>query len=150
MNCPQFIKYYCSPTLGRVTVADYYNMTSETLNFEHVRKSLLKLTYKEFLSTRYWKCISLFLRGCFKKCECGCADNLHVHHKNYKYIGIDHEHMNVLEVLCEDCHMIEHKKHPELKSKNKGLGYKALEVKKNTKPYNSNKKRKQWSKCAKK
>lgn len=128
---------------------DYVNMTSQTVSYEHLRMQLVKMPYKDFLSARYWKCISVFLRVSFKKCECGETEKLHVHHKTYKYVGIDHDHLNVLQVLCEDCHSIAHKKNPTLKSEDKGKGYVRGDEVKNTTPYNKKKKRMTWKKKCK-
>lgn len=71
---------------------------------------LRAIPYAAFLGTKYWKSVrSEKIIQADGKCEfCGCAVNLHVHHKTYEHHGKEHEHMDDLVVLCADCHLREH------------------------------------------
>jgi hypothetical protein len=147
MNTKQYINYFCTPTIYNVSIIDYENMTSQSISFEAIRYKLLKLDYKDYLQTRYWKCISLFLRNSFKKCKCGSSEKLHVHHKTYKYVGIDHEHLNILQVMCEYCHCLEHRKAFAPCSNDKGKGYVVGKENSNIVPYNLKKQMRVFTKC---
>lgn len=136
MNTSKFIKKYCKPTTKTVT-EDYLNhMMSHIVDYETIREYLVAIDYQDYLKTLYWKAISKFVRSKFKECKCGNKEKLHVHHNTYKYIGIEHLHINCLEVLCESCHSLIPSCEGAPKSKDKGVGYvpdKDNEVKK----YNS-------------
>ena len=61
----------------------YAKMYSEiqSLNWEEVKPTLLKLAYFYFLKTSYWQIISTEVkRRAGWKCVCGCRENLQVHH----------------------------------------------------------------------
>lgn len=76
-------------------------------------KAISDLTYREFLTTNYWKLVrSLCLKKAENKCElCFSGKKLNVHHKTYKHHYQEHKYYKTdLIVLCESCHSIFHNK----------------------------------------
>ncbi|MGL5713052.1 MAG: HNH endonuclease [Paraclostridium sp.] len=68
--------------------------------------------YKEYLKSDEWKNIrELVLKRDNRKCVlCGSDDRLHIHHKTYKNIFNEIEHLDDLITLCNKCHANEHNK----------------------------------------
>lgn len=66
-------------------------------------------SYKNYLNTNHWKIMRIKVRDKYKnKCaECGYKNNLQVHHISYVNIGF--EKMNELILLCDICHLSEHR-----------------------------------------
>lgn len=68
---------------------------------------LISMEYRDYLRSEYWAIIRdylFFIRGCF--CEfCGLQPAT-VHHVTYKYrnLGLDHEHLEYLYLVCTACH----------------------------------------------
>lgn len=79
---------------------------------EMIKCSILKMSYKDFLKTPYWKAVSEHARNKAKyKCQmCGKQGELHVHHRNYANHGAEVYHMEDLICLCSDCHSKFHNK----------------------------------------
>jgi hypothetical protein len=78
-------------------------------------KSLKVGPYKDFLQTRYWKTIRMYVmasRG--NKCQlCNSTNNLNVHHSTYANHGREHDHLEDLILLCRPCHAKFHDKLPK-------------------------------------
>ena len=123
MNTSSFIKKYCKPTTRTVTEDYLEHMMSHIVDYETIREYLCAIEYKTYLQTLYWKAVSKYVRSKFKECKCGSVENLHVHHNTYMYIGIEHLHINCLEVLCESCHSLIHSCEGAPKSSDRGVGY---------------------------
>ena len=71
----------------------------------NIQEIVKKLTYHDFLKTPYWKSVSSYMKGKFKKCcQCGSTKNLNVHHKNYNNLGKEHETLEDLILVCKPCH----------------------------------------------
>lgn len=69
--------------------------------------------YHEYIVSPEWKKIriSALKESGFQCSICKSPDNLHVHHKHYRTLG--RETLEDLQVLCQDCHAIEHERqHP--------------------------------------
>lgn len=76
-------------------------------------------TYMDYLSSYYWRMLSLYYRN-FIECECrkcGSTASLQVHHKTYKFedtsiLGKEFKllrtNANPLITLCAECHGKEH------------------------------------------
>lgn len=72
----------------------------------------VRTDYEIYMSSAAWfrtrkKKLQISGRWCNR---CGSKDRLEVHHRNYKRLGA--ERMSDLEVLCRDCHDIEHGRVP--------------------------------------
>ena len=75
-------------------------------DWEKVKPYVLKLKYFYFLRTSYWRIISEEIkRRAGWKCDCGCRENLQVHHtkEGDQYHGEEHL-MKGLVCLCRKCH----------------------------------------------
>ena len=90
-----------------------YNVKNEVINIlQLINKKDLKnyvdnqMTYKEYLSTPYWKLVSMLAKKkAGYKCQlCGSDYNLNVHHRTYEHKGTEILNMNDLIVLCQECH----------------------------------------------
>ena len=78
-------------------------------------EELNSISYKEYLKTNHWKRVRklAFKRAKYKceQCEqCGNKGVLHPHHKTYKNRGNEHNNLDDIIVLCEDCHSKIHDK----------------------------------------
>lgn len=87
---------------------------------KHIKKLTWAQEYKLFLRSTYWKklrqvVISRDKRWCV---ICKRSDKLHVHHLTYEHHLSEHEHLEDLITLCEDCHNKEHERLRELKKSN--------------------------------
>ncbi len=72
---------------------------------------LQAMPYKEFLMTTYWRIIRDYVfnareNRCF---HCGRKELLNLHHKTYEHHGREHEHLDDLFFLCQECHEAQHK-----------------------------------------
>lgn len=94
---------------------DYYNCwdTKERLIYmlDYIDKSKLKkfvdkMSYKDYLSTSYWKFVSYLVKKKAKnKCQlCNSNISLNVHHRTYEHKGYEINYLEDLTVLCEKCH----------------------------------------------
>ncbi len=69
--------------------------------------------YAEYMASKAWRKKRVEAFRYFGKmcCRCKSTRKLHVHHKSYASFG--RERMRHLEILCEDCHALEHEaQHP--------------------------------------
>lgn len=123
MNTSIFIKKYCKPTLDSATIYSLDKMMSHIVDYETIREYLVAIDYQDYLKTLYWKSISKYIRSKFDSCKCGVKDKLHVHHNTYKYVGIEHLHINCLDVMCDKCHSLIHSCEGAPKSIDRGVGY---------------------------
>jgi len=94
--------------------------------------------YTAFINSKEWKAIRIRVinirGGCCEKC--GCKNDIHIHHLNYKRFGGKEEDTD-LQVLCKKCHMEVHglaydgKTQLKKKKKKKGMSlYRQLAFKK--------------------
>jgi hypothetical protein len=89
---------------------------AEFLTHPEPHVPLDKLDYQDFLETDYWRDLSRRMKErCNYTCQrCGlhrfpCEGGLNVHHKTYAHRGSEYpDHVDDLEVLCEDCHQEKH------------------------------------------
>lgn len=95
----------------------YAKMYSEiqTLNWEEIKPTILKLAYFYFLKTSYWQIISTEVkRRANWKCVCGCRENLQVHHTEEGNKSHGEEHLFLVDgvrglvCLCNKCHDTTH------------------------------------------
>lgn len=77
-------------------------------------RRIRKMSYQDFLKTRYWDAISYHVKHVNDKTCNRCSatrTRLEVHHKTYKNHGLEHRYWKSdLECLCHDCHSKEHSK----------------------------------------
>ena len=81
-------------------------------NTDKKAKRRKKMSYEKFLNTPYWvevRKVVLQRRGC-RCASCGAQDRLEVHHKTYEHRGDEMRHLELLVVLCRDCHASVHGK----------------------------------------
>ena len=78
--------------------------------FKPVHATMLqRLDYQTFLRTPYWRIVSRHARLQAAACDrCGAQSSLQTHHRTYEHHGHEHEHLDDLEVLCRECHRLEH------------------------------------------
>ena len=71
-----------------------------------IEKHILKMPYREFLKTPYWKAISLRImkKSNFRCSICNSNENLNVHHITYEHHGMELYYMEDLVCLCKNCH----------------------------------------------
>lgn len=69
-----------------------------------------KKHYNVFIRGAYWKLVrNIILKRDEKTCQkCGSKEKLQVHHKTYKNHLREHENLQDLVTLCENCHKKEH------------------------------------------
>jgi hypothetical protein len=83
---------------------------------EEIESLLKEMSYKEFLHTPYWKCVSSKVKrqARYQCVMCDGKTQLQTHHKNYNFRGKEHtrEGLNSLVCICADCHS----KHHEIES----------------------------------
>lgn len=73
---------------------------------------LCQMPYIEFLKTRYWNELRILVlreRG-FHCEECGGTfDKLQLHHITYEHRGLEIDHLEDVQLLCDPCHEAKHK-----------------------------------------
>ncbi len=64
------------------------------------------MPYEKYLKTKHWKKVRklVFKRAKYKCEQCGNKGILHPHHKTYRNRGNEHNYLEDIIVLCEDCH----------------------------------------------
>lgn len=81
-----------------------------SVQWDIIRMRLMRLEYKAFLKTYYWRAITMYLKH--KNGDhctyCPTETGLQVHHKTYDHHGIELFYMDELEVLCDKCHKARH------------------------------------------
>lgn len=67
--------------------------------------------YSDFLVSDYWYMVrKLVIKRDRKKCvTCGASENLQVHHTTYKNHFNEHNHLEDLQTLCDQCHTEQHR-----------------------------------------
>lgn len=61
--------------------------------------------YQQFLETAYWADVRSRVLARDKHCQyCGKSNHLQVHHLTYQHHGKEHEHLEDLVTLCQQCH----------------------------------------------
>lgn len=86
-------------------VIDEYEYV-DTWENRNARLEELGMTYQEYLASDEWKKIrhKASKRARYKKCaKCGSKKKIHLHHKNYKWLGTKNAMVNIIP-LCADCH----------------------------------------------
>jgi len=82
---------------------------------EALYKCLTGMKYATFLKTAYWQIIRVYVLALSPKCHrCRLRDSSHVHHRNYRIHGVEHDNTDSLVALCGNCHEREHELLPEL------------------------------------
>lgn len=71
-----------------------------------------KMPYAEFLQTPYWQTVrATMLERADNRCHrCKAQEHLQVHHISYEHRGDEMRHLELLVVLCRDCHASAHGK----------------------------------------
>lgn len=109
-NTDYYIENYLSPDRvwkEGVTLWQKFNYIKNiNADFDRIAEYIKNMNYKDFLQTLYWKTIAEKKRSEAKyKCQlCGKSGFLAVHHRTYSTHGYEHQNMNDLIVLCNDCH----------------------------------------------
>jgi 5-methylcytosine-specific restriction endonuclease McrA len=97
---------------GRGTPRQRFEALRKVFRPEHALM-LQRLDYFDFLRTPYWRIVSRHVRIQRGACNrCGARSGLQAHHLTYEHHGWEHEHLDDLEVLCRDCHRVEHRQVP--------------------------------------
>ena len=67
-------------------------------------------SYSAYLGSEHWLTTrKLALAAAKHRCEkCGSDRKLEVHHRSYAAIGLEHQNLATLQVLCSNCHTQEH------------------------------------------
>ncbi len=85
------------------------------VNWKTVSDHIKGMDYQNFLKTPYWKAITAHTK--YKagyRCQlCNSAYDLVTHHRNYDIHGREHDHIQELIVLCDDCHSKFHDQIPK-------------------------------------
>ena len=122
-NTREFIDVFLTP--GRQPDEDMagkriFPIMERSVSLSHsatITSIILKMPYKDFLNTLYWKSIATHIKRKSKQaCSlCSSKNNLHAHHKNYQFHGLEHTPLGLesLVCLCEICHKRHHGKTPE-------------------------------------
>ena len=65
-----------------------------------------KMPYAEFLQTDYWKKVreTMLDRADYRCHKCKAQEHLQVHHISYEHRGDEMRHLELLVVLCRECH----------------------------------------------
>jgi hypothetical protein len=99
---------------GSGSYAKMYSVI-QTLDWEEIKTTILKLKYFYFLKTSYWQIISTEVkRRANWKCVCGCRESLQTHHTDEgdKHHGEEHllliGEVRGLVCLCGKCHNTTH------------------------------------------
>lgn len=72
-------------------------------------KCLAEMKYARFLKTVYWAVIRGHILGTQPKCQrCRLKDTVHIHHRNYRIHGQEHDNIDSLVGLCGACHQRQH------------------------------------------
>lgn len=71
---------------------------------------LKRISYKTFLELDYWKTVAWKVKNDAKfRCRiCNSPHYLNVHHRSYKFHGIEHLHLEDLICICNKCHKLFH------------------------------------------
>lgn len=65
--------------------------------------------YQAVISSAYWWALSIWLRLERGSCEaCGSSEDLQTHHRTYRFLGCEIDHLDSLAVLCRGCHETHH------------------------------------------
>lgn len=111
-----YIKNYLSPSRAWDYERKFWERWNciiyPDVNFFTIEKYIKGMLYGDFLMTPYWKVISeKKKRQAEFKCQlCSSKQGLATHHRTYETHGREHENLQDLIVLCEDCHSNFHNK----------------------------------------
>lgn len=115
----EYISTFIKNENGYMFDSNTWNLlTKSDVDYKIVKNELTKLSYKDFIKTKYWKIISnrkKFFSN-FKCNDCGSIlsqNELHTHHLTYDNKGDELNHLDDLIVLCVDCHNKRHSKDDE-------------------------------------
>ena len=76
-----------------------------------IKGTTMRGTYRDFLQSPYWRALRKQVIAERRACEeCGCHNNLQIHHHKYDKLGTYEEyyHFYGLTLLCRACHAEEH------------------------------------------
>jgi hypothetical protein len=80
---------------------------------EYTLQMLQSMPYPAFLQTKYWQVIRQYMLQKYGGCQlCLGEEELHVHHRSYRFRGCEIFHLEDLIVLCANCHAKFHDKLP--------------------------------------
>lgn len=110
-----FVKcQYCREKAAAEEGLDSADRELSSIHAKHTSQSTPSfIDYRSYMISSHWSEVRLHVLRFFAyRCEsCGRSESLHVHHKTYERIG--NERIRDLQVLCQDCHAVEHEKqHP--------------------------------------
>ncbi len=82
---------------------------------EALRACLVGMKYERFLKTAYWQIVRANVLGVHPMCHrCRVSQASHVHHRNYRIHGMEHDNTDSLVGLCGKCHQREHELIPQI------------------------------------
>lgn len=96
-------------------INDKYSVVDKKYIFALVNLTYSKPNYDKFLSTLYWKIISVFVKVIRGKSYCYFSydhdrTHLNAHHRTYDIFGEELDHLDELVCLCDHCHSHGHHK----------------------------------------
>lgn len=82
------------------------------VDWQAVTSHIKSMDYQEFLKTPYWKAIASYSKYKARyRCQlCNSTHRLATHHRSYEIHGKEHEHINDLIVICDECHTVFHQR----------------------------------------
>lgn len=107
-NCPIELCSFSSEKF-RVMLTQLYTLPDAAR--EEVHRRLAALPYRDFLRSWYWDaCRSEELSRAGYRCRRCRAEKvrLQVHHIDYDHRGREHEHIEDLRAVCDNCHVKAH------------------------------------------
>ncbi len=99
------------PHTNRLAQCKYYSdLFVKNEGQKALSQFIYQLGYKDYLTTAYWKTISLHAKhNANYKCQlCGKESKLVTHHNTYEHIGNEISHLDDLICICEKCHEKHH------------------------------------------
>jgi len=106
----KYIEVYLNPTNkweNGVKNWDKWNSINQYgIDYEQVADFIKSLNYQDFLRTPYWKAISEKKKkqAEFKCNLCNGSEKLACHHRTYETHGYEHDNLQDLIILCDECH----------------------------------------------
>ena len=95
---------------ARQFIKQYVLNPDKSLDYDLIRDHINDMEYKDFLSTVYWKGISLAVKERDGNvCQiCGGTTRLNAHHLHYLNHGDELHHLDDLKCVCRSCHEKSH------------------------------------------
>lgn len=90
-----------------------YHILKDTLKHlspSRIHEYVAQMKYSDFLQTSYWKTIAEYTKykALYRCAFCVNQKDLHVHHLNYRFLGLELWDRKDLIVLCASCHKKQH------------------------------------------